>query len=331
MTWTDLHARLHQTLKQKQLLPSHQRILVAVSGGQDSLCAIKLLVDLQPKWFWTIAIAHCDHCWSTDAGIADRVKQIAQSLNLPLHLITATSPIAETEAAAREWRYQSLLEVAIENKFDFVVTGHTKSDRAETLLYNLMRGSGADGLQSLTWQRSLNSNIQLVRPLLNCSRAETLRFCQQFQLPIWEDALNQNLKYARNRIRNELIPYLQEHFNPQVENNLAQTVEILQAEVEYLEDEANKLLQKALSSESKGLNREYLQKIPLALQRRIIRKFIAINLQKAPNFAEIEAVTNLIDAPNRSRTSSLTRGAIFEVRDRYIIFNHSSKNDKRLP
>ncbi len=76
--WSDLHARLHQTLRSRRLLERHRRLLVAVSGGQDSLCLIKLLLDLQPKWGWHLAIAHCDHRWSLNAGMADRVKQIAK-------------------------------------------------------------------------------------------------------------------------------------------------------------------------------------------------------------------------------------------------------------
>ncbi len=84
--WTPLHARLHQTLRQRKLLKQKDRLLVAVSGGQDSLCLLKLLLDLQSKWFWEIAIAHCDHCWSSDAGIADAVERIATSWGIPFHL-----------------------------------------------------------------------------------------------------------------------------------------------------------------------------------------------------------------------------------------------------
>jgi tRNA(Ile)-lysidine synthase len=313
------HARLQEILRQRKLLPSHQPILVAVSGGQDSLCLIKVLLDLQPKWSWNLAIAHCDHRWSTDEGIADRVRDVARMFDLPFHLITASSAIPETEAAAREWRYQSLVDLAIKNKISYIVTGHTKSDRAETLLYNLIRGSGTDGLRSLSWQRYLTPEIQLIRPLLNFSRAETLEFCQQFNLPIWEDAVNQNLKYARNRIRNELIPYLQTHFNPQVENSLAQTLEILQAEVDYLENSAQQLLESAIVKDKIALNRQKLKDRPIALQRRVIRKFLTQNLPKSPTFAEIEAVTRLIDAPNRSRTSSLPGNKIVEVIDIYLI------------
>lgn len=91
--------------------------------------------------------------------------------------------IPATEAAAREWRYQVLTEIAQSNNYDYIVTGHTKSDRAETLLYNLIRGSGSDGLQALTWQRPLDSistnSIILVRPLLDITREQTGHFCQE--------------------------------------------------------------------------------------------------------------------------------------------------------
>ncbi|HAX88730.1 MAG TPA: tRNA lysidine(34) synthetase TilS [Cyanobacteria bacterium UBA11370] len=324
--WTPLHAQLHQTLRQKRLLGQHRRILIAVSGGQDSLCLTKLLLDLQPKWKWQLAIAHCDHRWSKDIGMAAHVQQIAQNWAIPFYLKTALD-ITETEAAARQWRYQSLSEIALTHGYQDVVTGHTKSDRAETILYNLIRGTGADGLQSLTWQRPLTTDIQLVRPLLEVTRTQTLQFCQEHHLPIWEDAYNQDLNYARNRIRQELLPYLQTHFNPQVETALAQTAELLRADVDYLENAANELRQQAMASLSDDepntplkLNRLVLQQAPLALQRRVIRQFLVIAQATAPSFEQIEAITHLITAPNRSRTSSFPGGAIAQVEGHWITF-----------
>src|SRR5919199_4704309 len=246
-SWTPLHARLHQTLRQRRLLPQHQRVLIGVSGGQDSLCLTKLLLDLQTKWGWQLAIAHCDHRWQLDAGLASHVQQIAQTWALPFYLQIAPE-VTTSEAAARQWRYQALIEIAQAQGYQDVVTGHTKSDRAETTLYNLIRGAGTDGLQALTWQRPLAPGLRLVRPLLEVTRAQTLQFCQQQHLPIWEDAYNQDLKYARNRIRQELLPYLKTHFNPQVETALAQTAELLRAEVEYLENAAQELRQQAMAS-----------------------------------------------------------------------------------
>ena len=316
--WTLLHARLHQTLRQRNLLPKQAAILMAISGGQDSLCLGKLLLDLQSKWSWKIAIAHCDHNWKSDAGIAEHVQQVAHNWQIPIYIKEAKD-LKETEAAARKWRYQALVEIAQEQKFNFIVTGHTKSDRAETFLYKLIRGAGADGISSLSWQRFLTERIQLVRPLLNISRQETLEFCQQFQLPIWFDAVNNNKKYARNRIRRDLIPYLKSNFNPQVENSLAQTSELLRAEVEYLEDTAQKLLAQVVSSDNRQLNRIVLRNVHLALQRRVIRQFLPNIIHKNPNYEQIEAVVNLITAPNKSRTSSLPGSAIAEVQGDWIV------------
>lgn len=318
--WTSVHSRLHQTLRKKNLLPVRSRVLIAVSGGQDSLCLGKLLLDLSSKWNWHIAIAHCDHQWSTDRGIAKRVSEVADSWQLPLYLKVAKD-LKETEAAAREWRYQALIEIAREKDFNYIVTGHTKSDRAETFLYNLIRGAGADGLAALSWKRSLEREIDLVRPILNVYRYETLEFCHQFDLPIWFDAVNENDKYARNRIRSELIPYLQANFNPQVEKSLAQTAELLKGDVECLEAIALQLIQEA--QESNKLNRLTLRNAPLAIQRRAIRLFLPTVMSKQANFEQIEAVVELITAPNKSRTSTLPGNATAEVAGEWIIFNRS--------
>ncbi|NET56907.1 MAG: tRNA lysidine(34) synthetase TilS [Symploca sp. SIO2E6] len=323
--WTPLHARLHQNLRQRQLLKQHQPVLIAVSGGQDSLCLTKLLLDLQPKWGWQLAIAHCDHRWPKDEGIAAHVEQIAHGWELPF-IKQIASEINTSEAAARQWRYQALIEIASTNGYPNVVTGHTKSDRAETFLYNLIRGAGADGLAALTWQRPLAPGLRLVRPLLEVTRAETLRFCQQQHLPIWLDAYNQNLKYARNRIRQELLPYLKNNFNPQVETALSQTAELLRADVEYLEEAAYQLRQEAIVEVSREaadtlvkLNRLSLRQAPLALQRRVIRQLLHGLQPKAPSFEQIEELTALITAPNRSRTSSLPGGVTAVVEGEWIL------------
>ncbi|MBE9227957.1 tRNA lysidine(34) synthetase TilS [Phormidium sp. LEGE 05292] len=317
--WTPLHAQIHRTLRQRQLLPKNQNILIAVSGGQDSLCLTKLLLDLQSKWQWQLGICHCDHRWRTDSEAnANHVGKLAQTWQLPFYL-QITDQELKSEAAAREWRYQALINVAQTHNYSYIVTGHTASDRAETILYNLTRGSGADGLQSLTWQRYLIEKIQLIRPLLEITRLETAQFCADFQLPIWSDSTNEELKYKRNRIRLELIPYLKQNFNPQVEKALAQTAEILQAEVEFLENTAQEIRQKASSnSPIPQLNRSILRSTSLAIQRRVMRQFLQQNLGFAPSFEQIEKLTALITAPNRSCTDPFPGGAIAQVENDYI-------------
>jgi tRNA(Ile)-lysidine synthase len=377
--WTHLHAQLHRTLLHRQILPSHQRLLVAVSGGQDSLCLIKLLLDLQPKWGWNLGIAHCDHRWRSDSeASANHVEQLAKNWGISYYLETA-SDIPKTEAAAREWRYQALTEIAIAHNYPYIVTGHTASDRAETLLYNLIRGSGADGLSALTWTRplldfrlpildfrlgnsgenpnsqisadfrlenrdensqskipNLKSKIYLVRPLLEITRSQTGQFCQEQKLPIWEDSTNQDLQYTRNRIRSELLPYLETHFNPKAQQALAQTAELLRADVEYLELAASDLLQRAMSPIGDNLqvnfqlpvklNRPILREAPLALQRRSMRQLLQQILPSAPSFESVEKLTSLIVAPNRSQTDPFPGGAIGRVENPSIILARQARS-----
>ncbi|MEG4030945.1 MULTISPECIES: tRNA lysidine(34) synthetase TilS [unclassified Microcoleus] len=372
--WTHLHAQVHRTLLYRKILPSNQRLLVAVSGGQDSLCLIKLLLDLQPKWGWNLAIVHCDHRWRSDSqASANHVEQLAKNWGISYYLETA-SDIPKTEAAARKWRYQALTEIAIAHNYPYIVTGHTASDRAETLLYNLIRGSGADGLSALTWTRplldfrwpiadfrlgnsgenpnfqipgdfklenqdensqskiqNLKSKIYLVRPLLEITRSQTGQFCQEQKLPIWEDSTNQDLQYSRNRIRSELLPYLETHFNPKAQQALAQTAELLRADVEYLELAASDLLQRAMSAIADSpqvnfqlpvkLNRPILREAPLALQRRAMRQLLQQILPSAPSFESVEKLTSLIVAPNRSQTDPFPGGAIGRVEHPSIILD----------
>ena len=325
MPWTDFHARVHKTLRQRQLLPKKARVLLAVSGGQDSLCLLQLLSDLQPKWEWELAVAHCDHRWVTDVGMAQQVQTVVKRLRMPFFLLTAETPVAETEASARSWRYQVLTQCCETNHHSYLVTGHTRSDRAETFLYNLIRGSGSDGLTALTWQRSLTETISLVRPLLDFSRSETRTVCDRFQLPIWNDVANENLAYARNRLRQQILPQIKEHFNPQVETSLAQTAEVLRAETEYLQQLATELYEQASAqAPSHTLSRLRLQTAPIALQRRIMRQFWHNYLTAAPTFEQIEELTYLISAPNGSRTSSFPGKIYAEVQQNLIVWQHST-------
>jgi tRNA(Ile)-lysidine synthetase-like protein len=182
MTWTSIHASVHRTIRARALFQKGQSLLVAVSGGQDSLCLMQLLLDLQPKWNWVLAIAHCNHRWRSDSSAnADYIEQLAQRWQVPYFGAVAIAP-PTSEAAARDWRYEKLTEIAQEQGYSAIVTGHTASDRAETLLYNLIRGSGADGLQALAWQRELHAGLQLVRPLLEITRTQTAQFCETAQL-----------------------------------------------------------------------------------------------------------------------------------------------------
>jgi len=327
MVWTDLHSKIQRAIKVRGLFERNQRLLVGVSGGQDSLCLIRLLLDLQPKWGWCLGVVHCDHRWRVDSQAnAVHVQNLAKTWEIPFYLETATQSI-NSEARARNWRYQAFGKIAQIYNYQYIVTGHTASDRAETLLYNLIRGAGSDGLQALTWRRCLDSDLILVRPLLEITRSQVGLFCQQFNLPIWEDVTNQDLQYARNRIRQELVPYLQAKFNPQVELNLAQTAELLQAEVDFLEQAAQKLRQEAMEwgvvngEKYWRLNRPILNQSHIALQRRAMRQVLIQVTSASPNFEHIEKLIALITAPNRTQSDPFPGGAIARVKNDWIHFH----------
>ncbi|MEB3289345.1 MAG: ATP-binding protein, partial [Leptolyngbya sp.] len=233
-----------------------------------------------------------------------------------------------------------------------IATGHTATDRAETLLYNLLRGSGSDGLQALAWKRPLgqhgtDSALHLVRPLLCLSRQATGAFCQRENLPLWVDSTNADLAYARNRLRLEVFPYLETHVHPRIVHTLAQTAEILTAEVALLEQLTDDLYarvqvqparDRAMPSSIESspdpppdpqgdtgepcgdwvLQRDPLQTAPLALQRRVLRRVLTTVITAPITFDQVEKLGTLITAPNRHQTDPFPGGWVARVEDNQI-------------
>lgn len=333
--WSDLHARLHRELRQRSLLPAHSCLWLAVSGGQDSVALLRLLLDLQPHWHWTLQVVHCDHGWRPDSGQnASFVADLCQTWGVPCRVVQADQP-RQQEAAARQWRYGVLGEVVTAGGGGVIITGHTASDRAETLLYNLIRGSGSDGLQALGWRRPLSPNhpqIQLVRPLLAFTRDQIADFCQRLALPVWPDSTNQDLGYARNRLRLTVFPELRRSFNPQVDRTLAQTAELLGAEITLLEELTTDLYQRTVMATTPGqpgwqLHRPTLRTAPLALQRRLIRRVLGEAIAAPPNFDRIETLVSLIQAPQGSRSPSLPQGLQAVVAGDWLVLSFESTGE----
>lgn len=327
MNWSAAHAKLHTLLRQRVLIPKGSHLLIAVSGGQDSLCLAQLLIDLRQKWGWSLGLVHCDHSWRADsADNAAHVATLASAWQIPIWIEVADS-LEKSEAAARRWRYAVFERLARSQGYSHVVTGHTQSDRAETVLYNLIRGTGTDGLGTLGWARSLNKStnspsIALVRPLLNFARAETKQFCQDRQIPVWEDSSNQDLSFRRNRIRHELMPYLRSHFNPQVEQALSQLAEITAADIDYLRLQADHIYRQTISEVGNGqswqIQRQALIAEPRSLQRRVIKQLLEQVLPSPPNFEQVEKIVTLLEANNASQSDPYPGGWIAVVRKPFV-------------
>ena len=325
MAWSLTHAKLHTLLRRKILLPCTSRILMAVSGGQDSLCMARLLIDMQPHWDWQLGLVHCDHRWRDDSEAnAAHVLQLAADWEVPAWCVVAERSL-KSEAEARTWRYESIAAIAREQCYTHVTCGHTMSDRAETILYNLTRGAGIEGVATLPWQRPIDSlapPVMIVRPLLNMSRGETGDFCQQGGIPVWEDSTNQSLELRRNRIRLELLPYLQKHFNPQVERSLAQFLETTAADVDYLESQTTSIYKEVVYSDVSTATWKIhlcLADQPLAIQRRVVKRVLRQAARATVSFSHVEKVVACLRSPNASQSDSLPNGYIAQVCKPFLI------------
>ncbi|AHF62504.1 putative MesJ [Synechococcus sp. WH 8109] len=255
--WTSWHDRLHRRLlMQPQLLPQGSSLLLAVSGGQDSMALLALLQDLAPLHGWGLSLWHGDHGWHDNSSrITAELSSWCQQRQLPLQVDQAAPGQVPSEAKARQWRYERLAQQGRQAGAD-VVTGHTASDRAETMLLQLARGSDLACLAALPSVRPLSpEGPWLRRPLLHLQRHDTLQICQELALPIWEDPSNQSPEFARNRIRQEVLPVL-EALHPgstQRMSDLAERVSQVRDSQKELSQMALNLLQTAAGLDRRGL------------------------------------------------------------------------------
>jgi len=278
--WSADHLRLHRQLRrQPDLLPAGAPLLLSVSGGQDSMAMTGLLADLRRLHGWSLTLWHGDHGWRPESGRQAR-ELAAWAAGAGLHLVLERAlPPPPSEDQARRWRYRRLAEVAALRGMGHVVTGHTATDRAETVLFNLARGSHRRGLASLRPSRPLHNDPggspQLVRPLLSFCRDDTARICHSRGLPVWLDSSNDDRRYGRNRLRAEVLPVL-EALYPGAQRRMS-----LQAERLAQEDEQHQqLVALALGSLEQpgpmgpGLDRHRLGRLAEANQRALIQLWL---------------------------------------------------------
>nr|YP_010336813.1 tRNA(Ile)-lysidine synthase [Stylonema alsidii]UNJ15219.1 tRNA(Ile)-lysidine synthase [Stylonema alsidii] len=219
---TYLHRKILKILMDSGVSFYNNKILLALSGGKDSLCLLKIVQDLGLIYQWQIGIIHCNHDWRSDSiENAQMIYNLAMELNLDFYLAKNNRQLI-SESNARQWRYYNFFTVASHDNYNIIFTAHNLNDKVETILYNLFRGSGTNGTLSLVDSKFITSLILLQRPLLSVNLNETFWFARYYCLPIWADITNMNLKYKRNRLRHDIIPYIKNYFNPQLNKHIIQ-------------------------------------------------------------------------------------------------------------
>ena len=196
-------------------------VLVAVSGGPDSVALLRGLQALRNGEPGQLVVAHFDHRWRDEsAEDAAFVEQLAEQLQLTCLCGVARGTEPQNEATARDQRYEFLVQSARQVGARYVAVAHTADDQVETILHRIMRGTSIAGLAGIPRVRQLDHGIGLMRPLLRCRRTTVVDYLQSLEQPWQTDISNQDVQYTRNRIRQQLLPQLQSQYQEGVQDAL---------------------------------------------------------------------------------------------------------------
>ena len=320
---------------------SGETIVVAVSGGADSTALLLALEELKSrnKLFTNICVAHFDHQLRKNS--AKDAKWVADlAARLGFKGIIGRSKVAEKadvnsdnlEQAAREARYAFLQRTAKKVSANYVLTAHTMDDQAETVLMRLMRGSAGYGLGGMEALRPLakNSSIKLVRPLLWARRAETENYCRMRKTAFLSDEMNEDQRFARVKVRKQLLPLMQS-FNNRIVEALSRTSLQLREDGAVLFKDSDELLRRAslANNETKTtvLDVKPLSEAPSALRRRALRQWLseARGSTRRLEMVHLTAVEKLLDGRGGGRVVELPGGG--RVRRNRNRLEFESEND----
>lgn len=275
-------AAFKKTAVDGRLIVPGDRLLVALSGGPDSVALVALLLKLRDEMPLEVRLAHFNHRLRDEAGEDERfVRDLARRWVLPLVVESAdvrsfaSRKKLNLEEAGRDLRYGFLRRAAAAAGATKIATGHTMTDQAETVLMRLLRGTGLAGLGGIA-PVVAGAPCPVVRPLLDVSGPELRAWLDAAGIPFREDASNRDLRFLRNRIRAELLPELARHYEPQVVAHLARLAGIVREDDELLHGFVHELADEFILRRRRDVSLD-LKTLPLllpALARRIAREFL---------------------------------------------------------
>ena len=314
---------VQHTIQKHALLRPGDHVLIAVSGGADSVALAYALHFLKKRYRISITLAHLNHRIRGRAADQDAhfVKELAWRLGLRcVQGQTDVPRLARErgislEMAARESRYDFLERTAREVGANCVATAHTADDQVETVLLKLTRGAGPQGISGIPYYTE-RRGVRIIRPCRDVTHTEAVRFLRRHGL-IWrEDKSNLDMTFLRNRVRHQVLPLLESKLNPQVRRAILRVAELLREENEWLDSIARGLWNECVESAKRNeLNVEKLNRLPLAARRRVLRLWLVAGGVDADQlgFETIENIERLLVAPRGTRAVPIS-GALRVVR-----------------
>jgi tRNA(Ile)-lysidine synthase len=276
-----LAARVRRAIIAHELVPARSRVVVAVSGGVDSVALLHLLAALREERRLHLHVAHLDHALrEASREDAEFVRRLAARWGLPATV--ERRPVAELcarqgwslEDGARRVRYAFLIDTAARSSASHVALAHTADDQAETVLMRVLRGSGLLGLGAMPIKRQVDG-VWLIRPLLDVWRRELVAYARAQRLSYREDPTNRDERFLRNRIRHELLPLIERRYNPNIKGALTQLAQQCRTDYEFLQGAAGRQWKRMTrigpSAQVTIAITPFLRQ-PKALQRQVVRE-----------------------------------------------------------
>jgi tRNA(Ile)-lysidine synthase len=313
---TDLLTGISGNISRHRLIESDQSMLVAVSGGVDSMVLLHAIAELSRTYSWRVVVAHLNHQLRGRSSDADErfVQRAAKKLRLrfvseraDVKALAAAEKVS-IEMAARQLRHEFLARTARRLKIKTIAVAHHADDQIELFFLRLLRGTGSEGLRGMKWRTAspADSRIWLIRPLLDVSKEVLMQFAEVQGIRHREDATNASLDFQRNRIRRELLPLLKKEYQPALAKVISRLIETVTAESDFLNQSAETWL--------RALGETEFEKLHVAVQRRCIQRQL-IGLRVPPDFDLVETLRTKADFPvTVAREQCLLRGLNGKIR-----------------
>lgn len=337
---------IKRVLLEKNLIEKGDAVLVGLSGGPDSLCLFDCLYSLKDELDLMLMAVHVNH--GLRPGICDeeqnKVESWCHELGIPCYsmkvdcLSLAKEKSLTSEEAGREARYEAYLRASrtvnrLPGRPIKIALAHNLEDQGETILMRILRGTGTDGLAGMEYRREWLEDTVIVRPLLGTSRKDIEKYLEEKALKANIDESNHEPIYQRNKIRLELIPYLEENYNPSIIESLRRLGESAKGDRNYIQALAKESVEKAIIEKGRYSLKEFRKIHEIVRKRAYVMILSGIGLEQDFTYAHFEAINQLIEQGKTGTSLSLPRGFRVAIQYEEVVFYNEAMGggSKKIP